>query len=89
MGTVSLLEVTNILSIIDNFSIRVYIYLMKDKLETLTKFKNWKVHMENQIDKKMKYLRTDNGLKFSNSNFDNFYNDCGITIYKTMPYTLQ
>ncbi|XP_022883422.1 uncharacterized protein LOC111400227 [Olea europaea var. sylvestris] len=33
---------------------------------------------ENQLDKKLKALRTDNGLEFCNAKFDNFYKQKGI-----------
>lgn len=59
------------LSIIDNFSRRVWIYLMKDKYEIFMNFKNWKVKVENQIGKKATYLHTDNSFEFCNTIFDN------------------
>lgn len=68
------------MSIIDDFSIHVWIYLLKNKSETFVNFKNWKIKVENQTSKKVIYLHTNNGLKFCNIEFDNLCNEYGITI---------
>ena len=75
------------LSIIDDFSRRVWVYLLKDKSETFKSFKIWKTQVENQTGKKIKYLRTNNGIEFCNVEFDNFCKECGITRHKIVPYT--
>ena len=58
-------------------------FLLKSKDQTLEKFKTWKTMVENKIDKKIKTLRTDNGLEFCSRAFDIFYNDQGILRHKT------
>ncbi|TXG67707.1 hypothetical protein EZV62_008982 [Acer yangbiense] len=58
------------MSIIDDYSRRVWIYFMKTKDETLQKFKDWKVMIENQSGKRVKRLRTDNGLEYCNDDFN-------------------
>ena len=72
------------LSIIDDFSRKVWVYLLKSKDQTLESFKTWKTLVENQVDRKVKCLRTDNGLEFCNTAFDNFvkkmeYKDIGLS----------
>ncbi|KAL2251350.1 UNVERIFIED_CONTAM: Retrovirus-related Pol polyprotein from transposon TNT 1-94 [Sesamum indicum] len=57
------------LSIIDNYSRKVFVFLMKHKSEVFEKFEKWKVLVENQTGKKLKTLRTDNGLEFCNKDF--------------------
>ena len=52
------------LSIIDDFSRRVWIYVLKNKSETFQKFKEWHTQIENQLGCRLKCLRTDNGLEF-------------------------
>ncbi|KAL2240931.1 UNVERIFIED_CONTAM: Retrovirus-related Pol polyprotein from transposon TNT 1-94 [Sesamum indicum] len=52
------------LSIIDNYSRKVFVFLMKYKSEVFDKFEKWKIFVENQTSKKLKSLRTDNGLEF-------------------------
>jgi transposase InsO family protein len=39
--------------------------------------------VETQIEKKVKYLRSDNGTKFCFEEFETFYRDVGITIHYT------
>jgi hypothetical protein len=45
--------------------------------------------MENQTGKKIKRLRTDNGLEFCNHQFDEFCKAEGIVRHKTVVYTPQ
>ena len=77
------------LSIIDDFSRKVWVYLLKSKDQILESFKTWKTLVENQVDRKVKCLRTDNGLEFCNTAFDNFYKENGILRHRTVPYTPQ
>jgi len=77
------------LPIIDDFSRKVWVFLLTDKSKTFKSFKIWKTKVENQIGKKIKYFRTNNDLKFCNDDFDNVYKECGITRHKIVPYTPQ
>ena len=52
-------------------------------------FKEWKTLLENQTGKKVKRLRTDNGLEFCNRDFDNFCKAEGILRHKTVVNTPQ
>ena len=52
-------------------------------------FKEWKSLLENQTRKKVKRLRTDNGLEFCNREFDNFCKAEGIVRHKTVVNTPQ
>ena len=45
--------------------------------------------MENQTEKKIKALRTDNGGEFFKKEFEEFCKKCGIARQKTTPYTPQ
>ena len=45
---------------------------MKTKDQAFEKFKEWKLVIEKQTDKEIKYLRTDNGLEFCGEVFNNF-----------------
>ncbi|KAL2241729.1 UNVERIFIED_CONTAM: Retrovirus-related Pol polyprotein from transposon TNT 1-94 [Sesamum indicum] len=77
------------LSIIDNFSRKVFVFLMKHKSEVFEKFEKWRVLVENQTGKRLKSLRTDNGLEFCNQNFSEMCDKHGIRRHKTNPYTPQ
>ena len=77
------------LSIIDDYSRKVWIYLLKNKSDAFTNFKQWKLLVENQTNKKVKALRTDNGLEFCNLEFDNFCKENGIMRHRTVKHTPQ
>ncbi|KAL0298359.1 UNVERIFIED_CONTAM: Retrovirus-related Pol polyprotein from transposon TNT 1-94 [Sesamum radiatum] len=77
------------LSVIDNFSRKVFVFLMKHKSEAFEKFRNWKTLVENQTGQKLKALRTDNGLEFCNQNFSDLCKEFGIKRHKTTPDTPQ
>ena len=49
------------ITFIDDYSRYGYIYLMKNKSEAFGKFKEFKNEVENQLDKRIKALRTDRG----------------------------
>ncbi|CAA7059283.1 unnamed protein product [Microthlaspi erraticum] len=77
------------LSIIDDKTRKVWLMFLKTKDETFDKFCDWKELVENQISKKLKVLRTDNGLKFCNSRFDEYCKRHGIERHRTCTYTPQ
>ena len=59
-------------SIIDDYSRKLWVYFLATKDEAFLKFREWKKLVENQVDKKVRCLRTDNGLEFCNIAFDEF-----------------
>ena len=65
-------------SFIDDFSRNTWIYFLKKKSEVFDRFKEFKALVENQIEKKIKVLRTDNGGEFYSKEFEEFYKKCGI-----------
>ncbi|TXG57692.1 hypothetical protein EZV62_015521 [Acer yangbiense] len=77
------------LSLIDDYLRKVWIYLLKSKYQAFHSFKAWKKLVENQTSKKIKTLRTDNGLEFCKKDFNKFCNDKGIQRHKTVRYTPQ
>ena len=50
-------------SFIDDFSRNTWIYFLRKKSEVFDKFKEFKALVENQIDKKIKVFRTENGVE--------------------------
>ncbi|KAL0459208.1 UNVERIFIED_CONTAM: Retrovirus-related Pol polyprotein from transposon TNT 1-94 [Sesamum latifolium] len=62
----------------DDFSRKVWVYFLKQKSEVLAKFKLWKVEVENQTGRKIKYLRSDNGTEYTDSQFQKFCEEHGI-----------
>ena len=65
-------------SFIDDFSRNTWLYLLKKKIEVFNKFKEYKSLVENQIGKKIKVLRNDNGGEFCEKEFEQFCKQCGI-----------
>lgn len=76
-------------SFIDDYSKKVWVYFLKSKDEAFDKFKEWKLEVENQTGKKIKCLRTDNGLEFCNSKFDQLCKESGVKRHRTCTYTPQ
>ena len=51
---------------VDDFSRRVWVYMLKSKDEVLETFLVWKKMVENQTRRKIKVLRSDNGTEYRN-----------------------
>jgi hypothetical protein len=51
-------------SFIDDFSRKTWIYFLRKKSEVFDRFKEFKALVENQTEKRIKVLRTDNGRDF-------------------------
>jgi transposase InsO family protein len=77
------------LSVIDDCSRMVWVFLMKHKSESFQNFKEWKLMIENQVGRKIKTLRTDNGLEFCSKEFDQFCKNEGIARHHTIRHTPQ
>ena len=65
-------------SFIDDFSRNTRLYFLKKKSEVFSKFKEYKALVENQIAKKIRVLRIDNGGEFYEKEFEKFCKECGI-----------
>lgn len=66
----SLGECFYFVTFIDDFSRKVWIYFLRTKNEVFSRFKEWKAEVETETGKKLKCLRTDNGLEFCNNQMD-------------------
>ena len=77
------------LSIIDDYSRRVWVYILRNKAETFQKFKEWHTQIENQQGTKLKVLRTDNGLEFVSDQFNTLCTHHGIKRHKIVAGTPQ
>ncbi|KAH9687838.1 hypothetical protein KPL70_014918 [Citrus sinensis] len=77
------------LSLIDDFSRMVWVFSLKSKDKVFDQFKNWKILVETQTNRKVRRLRTDNGLEFCNKDFDDFCTKHGMVRHKTVRHTPQ
>lgn len=87
METSSLSGARYFLLFVDDYSRMTFIYFLKQKNEALNRFKEFKSLVENQQSKKIKVIRSDNGLEFCNKEFEGYLKQAGIIHQKTNCYT--
>nr|CAH65871.1 OSIGBa0103I21.4 [Oryza sativa] len=66
-----------------------YVYLLKTKDEALHYFKIYKAEVENQLEWKIKRLRSDRGGEYFSNEFTSFCEEFGIIHERTPPYSPQ
>nr|GEV88840.1 zinc finger, CCHC-type [Tanacetum cinerariifolium] len=76
-------------SIVDDYSRRLWVYILRFKHEAFGKFKEWKQLVEYQTGRMVKKLRTDNGLEFCNREFKKICIESGIARHLTVVETPQ
>ncbi|KAK1685584.1 hypothetical protein QYE76_046432 [Lolium multiflorum] len=77
------------MTLIDDSTRYCYVYLLKSKDEALNHFKIFKAEAENQLDRKIKRLRSDRGGEYFSNEFDSFCAEHGIIHERTPPYSPQ
>ncbi|GBM29160.1 Retrovirus-related Pol polyprotein from transposon TNT 1-94 [Araneus ventricosus] len=75
--------------LVDDFSGMYFTYFLKNKNEVFDIFSQFKAKYENLTDKRIKKLRTDNGLKFVNEQLDTYLANLGIFHENTIPYNSE
>lgn len=78
LSTKSLSGTRYILTITDDFSRFTWLFFLKFKLETLSKFRQFKAMVELQGAHKLKIIRSDRGGEFTSDAFVTFCNEAGI-----------
>ena len=76
------------LTLIDDCSRYCYVYLLRSKDEALEMFKQFKNEAENQLDRKIKVIRSDRGGEYE-APFGDFCSQHGIIHQTTAPYSPQ
>lgn len=74
---------------IDDFSRYVWLFFMKEKSETFTKFKEFKEAVEGEVGRKIQCLRTDKGGEYMSDEFAQYLRECRIHHQLTCPNTPQ
>src|SRR3954468_7288217 len=77
------------MTLIDDSTRYYYVYLLKSKDEALNYFKIYKAEAENQLDLKIKRLRSDRGGEYFSNEFDLFCAEHGIIHERMPPYSPQ
>lgn len=89
MEHVSLGGMRYFITFIDDYTKKVHVYLLKDKMSVLEVFKDFKSKVENELERKIKVIRSDNGTEYCNKEFENFLSKHGIEHQTSTPYTPQ
>eukprot|EP00253_Pinus_taeda_P034717 PITA_34717 len=76
-------------SFIDDFSRKVWVFMLKKKSDVFSVFKQFRALVENNTGRTIKCLRTGNGGEFTSKEFDSYCKDAGIERHKTTVYTPQ
>ena len=66
------------MTLIDDFSRKVWIFFLKEKLDVFSKFKVWYAEVEKKIEQYVKVVQSDNGGEFISKKFLKFCIDRGI-----------
>ena len=78
-----------IVTFIDDFSRLVTAYFLESKSQVFERFVEYKALMENQLNAKIKKIRTDNGREYVNKSFAQLCRKAGIVHQTTVPYSPQ
>lgn len=77
------------LSIVDDYSRKIWLYIMKEKSYAFSRFRDWCKEVEVEKNATLKCLRTDNGLEFLSNEFSDFCKMKGIKRHRTVPNNPQ
>ena len=89
MEEVSLGGAKYCLTFVDDYSRKVFGFILKSKKEVLIRMQEFLAFAENQTGKRLKCLRTDNGSEYVNRGVENFLKSHGIIHQTTISYTPQ
>jgi transposase InsO family protein len=78
-----------LLTFIDDFSRKTWVYFLVEKSEAFVVFKHYKAKVEKEAEACIKALRTDHGGEFTSQDFTNFCGVNGIRRQLTAAYTPQ
>ena len=78
-----------VVTFIDDFSRYIVAYYIENKSEVTDRFIEYKTLMENQLSRRIKCIRTDNGSEYVNRRFSGVCGKFGIVHQTTVPYSPQ
>ena len=77
------------LVIVDDFSRFTWVFFLRDKVEVQGILKKFMRRAQNEFEKKIKKIRSDNGREFKNTGVEEFLDEEGIKHEFSAPYTPQ
>jgi transposase InsO family protein len=89
MTIASLNEYLYYVFFIDDHSRKTWIYFLKTKDGFLARFQEFKAHVENLTERRIKVLRSDNGGEYTSRDFSDLCIEAGIKKEYTVPYNRQ
>ena len=75
------------LTFIDDYYRFCWAYFLKLKYEVFETLKIWNALVENQSGNRIKILGTKNGREYVNKNMQHLFEECGIQMQHSVPYT--
>ena len=78
-----------LLTFVNDYFRKVWVYFLKKRSNVFVTFKQWKAMIKKRTSKKIKRLRTDNGLEFCSYEFHEFCKNEGISRHRTIMNTSQ
>lgn len=66
-----------------------FVYILRNKHETLAKFMQFKQYVENQTSSRIKAIVNENGGEYVSKAFESYISENGIHMHLTAPYTPQ
>ena len=78
-----------LITFIDDYTIKTWVYFLQEKLEGFSAFKSFKVRVENETKLVIKTLHTYRGEEYCSKEFDAFCDEQGIRRELTVAYTPQ
>lgn len=87
METSSIGKARYFLTFIDDHSRKIFVYFLRCKSEVSSKFEDFKALVENQTERKIKVIRTDNGTEYFTQKLEEFCRRFGIQHQHSVPYT--
>ena len=78
-----------LITFIDDFSRKTWVYFLLEKSDAFITFKNYKSHVEKETGSSIRCLRTDRGGEFTSHEFRDFCKEIGIWRQLTAAYTPQ
>ncbi|KAJ9537516.1 hypothetical protein OSB04_030249 [Centaurea solstitialis] len=78
-----------LLTFIDDYSRKTWVYFLSEKSEAFNMFLNFKSSIQNEMGMNIRCLRSDRGGEFTSDKFNKFCEKCGIKRQLTAAYTPQ